>query len=197
MQNDNHNTIRRMAIGAALFALVNIVTLSAQQPGQKTYDSPNAAVSDLVGAARTADTNRMIQIFGPDAKEIVSSGDKVADEQTRKNFLEKYDQMNRLVKEPNGIVTLYIGAENWPFPITLISKNNVWFFDAVNGEREVLYRRIGRNEFDTIDTLHALVDAQKEYASEPRDGEQVKQYAQKLMSDEGKQNGLYWKTNEG
>jgi hypothetical protein len=197
MQNDNHNTIRRMAIGVALFALLRIVTLSAQQPGQKTYDSPNAAVSDLVGAVRTGDIDRVIQIFGPDAKEIVSSGDKVADEQTRKNFLERYDQMNRLVKEPNGTVTLYIGAENWPFPITLINKNNVWFFDTVNGEREVLYRRIGRNEFDTIDTLNALVDAQKEFKSEARDRDQVKQFAQKLISDEGKHNGLYWKTEPG
>jgi hypothetical protein len=105
--------------------------------------------------------------------------------------------MRRLVKEPNGSVTLYMGAENWPFPIPLVKKNGAWVFDVANGKKEILFRRIGRNEFDTIDTLHALVDAQKEYASEPRDGSSAKQYAQKLLSDEGKHNGLYWKTEPG
>src|SRR4029453_8403166 len=105
--------------------------------------------------------------------------------------------MNRLVAEPDESVTLYIGAENWPFPVPLVNKGGVWFFDTDAGKEEILLRRIGRNEFDTVDTLRALVDAQKEYASKQQEGEAVKQYAQKLMSDEGKHNGLYWKSSAG
>src|SRR5439155_26570790 len=137
------------------------------------------------------------QVFGPDAKEILQSGDPVADKEGRQEFLEKYDQMHRFVAERNGSVSLYLGAENWPFPIPLVKKNGTWMFDTATGKKELLYRRIGRNELETLDTLHALVDAQKEYAGQLRDGEQVKQYAQTLMSDEGKHNGLFWKTNEG
>jgi hypothetical protein len=151
----------------------------------------------VVSAVKADDTNQLVRIFGPESKEILQSGDDVADKETRETFLEKYREMNRLVSNPGGSVTLYLGAENWPFPIPLVKKNGEWRFATAAGKREILYRRIGRNEFDTIDTLHALVDAQKEYASEPRDGEPDKHYAQKLMSDEGKHNGLYWKTGEG
>jgi hypothetical protein len=185
-----------LAIFAAFLIFTDIRNVAAQTT-QETYRSPQEAVQSLVSAAKAADVNQLIRIFGPEAKEILRSGDEVADKETREKFLEKYQQMNRLVTNPGGSVTLYIGAENWPFPIPLVKRNNAWVFATNVGKREILYRRIGRNEFDTIDTLHAVVDAQKEYASEPRDGEQVKQYAQKLMSDEGKHNGLFWKSSEG
>jgi len=94
-------------------------------------------------------------------------------------------------------VTLYIGSENWPFPIPIVQKNKVWFFDTAKGKQEVLYRRIGRNESFTIGTLRTLVDAQKEYASTTHDQDNTKQYAQKILSDEGKHNGLYWKAGPG
>jgi hypothetical protein len=161
-----------------------------------SYDSPIDAVVALVSAAKAEDKNQLMQIFGPGAEDILSSGDEVADRQTRDRFLEKYNQMSRLVKQQDGSVELLLGAENWPFPVTLVQKNGRWLWNTDAGKKEVLYRRIGRNEFDTIDTLEALVDAQKEYASQPRDGGQ-KQYAQKLLSDEGKHNGLYWQTSEG
>ncbi len=164
---------------------------------QTVYQTPQDAVQAVVSAIKADDTNQLMQVFGPDAQEILSSGDPVADKQGRGEFLEKYNQMHRFVTERNGSVTLYVGAENWPFPIPIVKKNGSWVFDTAAGKKEILYRRIGRNEFDTIDTLHALVNGQKEYASELRDGEQVKQYAQKLMSDEGKHDGLFWKTAEG
>src|SRR6516162_5360962 len=186
----------RAAVLAALMVSMNFGYLTAQGTTQKSYATPKEAVLALVSAAKADDPNQLMQIFGPEATAILHSGDQVADTQTREKFLEKYDQMNRLKTEDNGEVTLYIGAENWPFPISLVKKNNAWMFDTVAGKKEILYRRIGRNEFDTIDTLHALVDAQKEYVSEPRDGN-TKQYAQKLLSDEGKHDGLYWKTPEG
>ena len=184
---------------AALSGSMHISGVLAQQAaqGQKTFPSAQQAVSDLVEAAKAHDRNQVMQILGPQAQDILSSGDEVADKQMREQFLQKYDQMHRLVAESDGTVNLYIGAENWPFPIPIVKRNNVWLFDTAAGKQEVLYRRIGRNELSTIDTLHALVDAQKEYASQPRDRETVKQYAQKLLSDEGRHNGLYWKSGEG
>jgi hypothetical protein len=185
-----------LAVLATFLISTNVRRLTAQQTTQESYASPNDAVIALVSAAKADDKDQLMQIFGPGAKEILSSGDEVADRQTRERFLQKYNQMSRLVKQPDGSVELYLGAENWPFPVPLVSKNGRWLWNTDTGKKEVLYRRIGRNEFDTIDTLQALVDAQKEYASQPRDGE-AKQYAQKLLSDEGKHNGLYWQTSEG
>jgi len=184
---------------AALSVSMHITGMLAQQAaqGQKTFPTAQQAVTDLVEAARAHDRNQVMQILGPQAQDILSSGDEVADKRMREQFLEKYDQMHRLVAESDGTVNLYIGAENWPFPIPIVNRNNVWLFDTAAGKKEVLYRRIGRNEFSTIDTLHSLVQAQKEYASQPRDRETVKQYAQKLLSDKGRHNGLYWESGEG
>jgi hypothetical protein len=185
-----------LAVLATFLISTNVRRLTAQQTTQESYASPKDAVMALVSAAKADDEGQLMHIFGPGGKEILSSGDAVADRQTRERFLQKYNQMSRLVTAPDGSVELYLGAENWPFPIPLVNKNGRWLWNTDAGKKEVLYRRIGRNEFDTIDTLQALVDAQKEYASQPRDGE-AKQYAQKLLSDEGKHNGLYWQTSEG
>lgn len=185
-----------LAVLAAFLIATNIGPLAAQQANQKSYASPNEAVQALASAVKAQDRDQLMMVFGPEAKEILYSGDEVADKQTREKFIQKYDQMSRLETQPDGSVDLYIGAENWPFPIPLVKKNGRWLFDAAAGKKEILYRRIGQNEFDTIDTLHGLVDAQKEYASQARDGE-AKEYAEKLLSDEGKHNGLYWQTNEG
>src|SRR5262249_12790408 len=147
--------------------------------------------------AKSGDTNALMQIFGPESKALLSSGDPVEDKNTREKVVQKYEEMHRLVTEPDKSVTLYIGSENWPFPIPIVNKNNVWFFDTVKGKQEVLFRRIGRNENFTINTLRTAVDAQKEYAGTTHDQDNTKQYAQKLLSDEGKHNGLYWKSAEG
>lgn len=173
-----------------------LVSVSAQHPSQKTFDSPAKAADALFVAVTARDTDAVLGIFGPDMKEILSSGDPVADRNDRERFLEEYGEMHRLVVEPDNTVALYLGAENWPFPIPLVEKNGVWFFDTAKGKEEILFRRIGRNEHATIDTMKSLVDAQKEYAAKPHDGGQSKQYAQQFLSDEGKQNGLYWKTDE-
>ena len=185
-----------LAVLAAFLISTNAGHLAAQQGNQKSYASPKEAIQALVSAVNAEDRDQLILIFGPEAKEILYSGDEVADKQTREKFLQKYNQMSRLETEPDGSVDLYIGAENWPFPIPIVKKHDRWLFDTAAGKKEILYRRIGRNEFDTIDTIHGLVDAEKEYASQPRDGE-GKQYAQQLLSDQGKHNGLYWQTTEG
>ena len=113
------------------------------------------------------------------------------------DFIRRYDQMHRVVVEPDQTVTLYIGAENWPTPIPIVKNSSgAWYFDTETGKKEILYRRVGTNENDAIDTLHGLVDAQHDYASEARDGDKTKHYASQFLSDEGKQNGLYWKTSD-
>ncbi len=105
--------------------------------------------------------------------------------------------MHRVVLEPDGTATLYIGAENWPMPISLVKNSSgAWYFDTESGKQEILQRRVGTNENDAIEILYALVDAQREYGSELRDGDKTKHYALRFISDEGQHNGLYWKTSE-
>ena len=105
--------------------------------------------------------------------------------------------MHRLVMEPNGKTMIYIGAENWPTPIPLVHKGDLWYFDTAAGKQEILYRRIGKNELAVIQVSRELVDAEKEYYSQPHDGDSGNQYARKLSSDPNKHDGLYWKTVSG
>ena len=127
---------------------------------------------------------------------LISTGDSVQDQKIRDEFVADYKEMHRLAEEPDGTTTLYIGAENWPLPVPLVSENGIWHFDTETGKKEILFRRIGRNEYSAIDVCQVLVSAQNEYYSQPRDGK-VQQYAQVLASDEGRHNGLFWKTADG
>jgi len=165
---------------------------AAQQQGQKTFASAEEASQSLFAAAQSNDTKALLEILGPDGKEIVNSGDDNEDAQSRSMFVQHYQEMHRLVKEPDGSVTLYIGAANWPCPIPIVNKGSIWYFDTDAGKKEILYRRVGRNEMSAIHVLQQLVVAQKEYFSS-----QHNEYAQKLFSDEGKHDGLYWKAAPG
>jgi hypothetical protein len=187
--------------GADLLMLAAVVILltgcistpsMAQQPGQKTFSSPEDATNALVAATQNNEEKAMLDILGPDGKQIVSSGDEAEDAQSRANLVLKYQEMHRLVKEPDGTTTLYIGAENWPTPIPLVNKGNLWYFDTEAGEEEIVYSRVGRNELSAIRVCQELVAAQKEYFAK-----QNNQYARKIFSDEGQHNGLYWKAAEG
>jgi hypothetical protein len=181
-----------------LAALVIILTCCfpnrsmAQQPGQKTFSSPQEASNALVTAMRNNDEKAMLDILGPGGKQIISSGDETEDAERRANFVQKYQEMSRLVKEPDGTTTLYIGAKNWPTPIPLVNKGSSWYFDTDAAKQEILYRRIGRNEMSTIRVCQELVAAEKEYYAS-----QHNEYAQKILSDEGQHNGLYWKAADG
>ncbi len=164
----------------------------AQQSGQKTFSSPEDASNALVTAAQNNDENALLDILGSDGKQIVSSGDETEDAESRANFVQRYQQMHRLMKEPDGTTLLYIGADNWPTPIPLVNNSSSWYFDTEVGRKEILYRRIGRNEISTISVCHELVAAQKEYYSMQHD-----EYAQEIFNDEGQRNGLYWKAADG
>ena len=131
--------------------------------GPENIFGAEEASQALCTAAQNNDEKAMLDILGPDGKQIVSSGDETEDTRSRANFAQKYQQMHRLVKEPDGTTTLYIGAENWPTPIPLMNKGNSWYFDTEAGKKEILYRRIGRNEMSAIRVCQELVAAQKEY----------------------------------
>jgi hypothetical protein len=164
----------------------------AQQPGQKTFSSAEDASNALVMAIQSNDEKATLEILGPDGRSIVSSGDDIEDANSRTNFVQKYQEMHRLAKDPDGSTTLYIGAKNWPTPIPLVNKGRAWYFDTEAGKKEILYRRIGRNEMSAIRVTQELVAAQKEYYVA-----QHNEYAQKIFSSEGQHNGLYWKAAEG
>jgi hypothetical protein len=122
----------------------------------------------------------------------------VQDKNNGESFTKRFEQMNRWGKEGDGSMILYCGAENWPFPIPLRkAANGQWYFDTKSGNQEILFRRIGKNEMAAIRVCDALVSGQQEYFSQTHDGDSVHQYAQHIVSQEGKENGLYWKVAEG
>jgi len=183
--------LSKLAVVAMLLTVCVPTRSMAQQPGQKTFSSPEEATNALVTAVQANDKKTMLDILGPDGKQIISSGDETEDANSRANFVKRYQEMHRLVKEPDGTTVLYIGAHNWPAPIPLVHKGNSWYFDTEAGKKEILYRRVGRNELSAIRVCQELVAAQKEYSAEH------KEYAPTIFSDEGQHNGLYWEAAEG
>ncbi len=168
-----------------------------KQVKQKSFQSPEEAAKALFDAARAGDKKEMLAIFGPAGKEVISSGDEVADKIGRERFIKAYEAMNKLEKETDNKVTLIVGDHDWPFPIPIVKKGGTWIFDTMAGKEELLNRRIGRNELNTIQTCLAFVDAQREYAMKDRDSDKVREYAQKFRSTPGKKDGLYWEAKEG
>lgn len=164
---------------------------------QQRFASPQEAAGALVEAVRADDEARLREILGRGAEEVISSGDPVADDNAREVFLAAYDEKNTLATEADGSVRLEVGSDPWPLPIPLVEGRGGWRFDTQAGKEEVLNRRIGRNELSVQEVCLALVDAQREYSSTDRNGDGVPEYAQKLISDPGQRNGLYWEAEEG
>jgi Protein of unknown function (DUF2950) len=170
----------------------------AATPSTKAFASPDGASNALLAAAKAGDQNTILAIFGPDSKEVIYSGDAVQDKNAADRFVTAYGVMHRWRKMPDGSQMLLVGADNYPFPIPLKKNGDgQWFFDTAAGKDEVLSRRIGRNELAIIEVCGAVADAQAEYFAHPHDGQPAKQYAMKFISDDGKQNGLFWKPTEG
>lgn len=181
-------------------AMIFLEAVSASQATgrtQKSFSSPEEAVNSLAAAVRANDEKEMFAILGPGSKELISSGDEVADRIGREKFLNSYDQMNTLQQESPNKMTLVIGTNNWPMPIPIVKKGTRWVFDIREGKQEILNRRIGRNELRVMDVLHAYVDAQHEYATRDCLGGGKVEFAQRLISTEGKRDGLYWEAKEG
>ena len=179
-----------------LFIALVVSDLSlAKNMNQLTFASPEEAVGAMVKALNSNDLKALEAIFGPGSRDLLTSGDPVADQSGRERFLKLYGERSRLEQTADEVV-LSIGNEDWPFPIPLVKKDGLWGFDTEEGREEILARRIGRNELDAIQVCLAYVDAQREYALKDRDADGLLQYAQKFRSDKGMKNGLYWDVKE-
>ncbi|MGI9475450.1 MAG: DUF2950 domain-containing protein [Hyphomicrobiaceae bacterium] len=169
----------------------------AQEPVQKTYGSPDEAATALMKSLAAGNPAEMLAILGPDARELTDSGDPVSDERDRKRFVAAYKAKHAIQSEGPDKAILEVGEDAFPFPIPIVRLRERWAFDAAEGKEEVLNRRIGRNELNTIQTLLAIADAQFEYANRAPPGTGVREYAQKFTSSEVTKDGLYWPAKDG
>jgi hypothetical protein len=174
---------------AFAIGLVTAIAVWSTAHAQQRFNTPQDGADALVAAARAGDTRALLTVLGRGGVEIVSSGDAVQDEETRKLFVAAYDARHD-VSVAGDKATMILGNGEWPFPIPLVKKNDTWVFDTLAGREEVLARRIGRNELATIQACLAYVDAQNEYGESGA-------YAQRIVSSPGKKDGLYWPTAAG
>jgi hypothetical protein len=164
---------------------------------QQVFKTPDEAASALVDAAKAGDMRALVNVLGPDGEDIVSSGDEVADAETRQKFVAAYDAKHQIAMEGENKAILVIGAGDFPLPIPLVRKDGAWRFDTAAGREEILYRRIGKNELEAIQASLAYVDAQNEYAEKDRTGDGLYAYAKRIISQPGKKDGLYWPVSQG
>jgi hypothetical protein len=167
-------------------------TACSRSAQQQDFASAADAVQALVTAARSDDTQALIEVLGVDAEPVVDSGDAVADRNGRLRFVQAYEMEHALETDAEGMTTLQVGADKWPFPFPLVQREQRWRFDSSAGAEEIINRRVGRNELYTIQACLAFVDAEREYYSSNPQQEPMLQYAQKLQSSDGKKDGLYW-----
>jgi hypothetical protein len=193
-----------LCLGAALAMLLSPVSAGGQAAPapavikQRTFATPEAAAWALILAAEQYDVPALTEILGPDGVDLVVTADQVLDRNLAAAFAAAARQQTRVVRDPGKkLATLTIGLEDWPVAIPIVEKNGKWRFDTVAGRQEILYRRIGTNELDAIEICRGYVEAQQEYASEKRDGAMLNQYAQRIISTPGKQDGLAWKAPDG
>jgi DUF2950 family protein len=168
-------------VGLALLVVSCVHPSFAQEPNQKTFASAEEASRALFLAVQRDNEQAVMQILGG-GKELVSSSDEVEDKLERAQFAKKYEEMHRLVREQDGTTILYIGAENWPFPVPLASRKGQWYFDSDAGGQEILFRRVGENEATAIATCHALVLASKKHETNATGDGPTSQYANTLVS---------------
>jgi hypothetical protein len=164
---------------------------------QRTFASPDEAVKALTEAVKNNNDKELIAILGPGSGDLISSGDKVDDRTRKERFLKAYEEKNSIELSEDKKAVIRIGSQDRVFPIPVVKKGNRWYFDTKAGKEEVLCRRVGRNELNVIEVLHAYSDAQREYASKDRDNDGVLEFAQRLISTKGKKDGLYWDAKEG
>ena len=174
-------------------------TKPAAPAAPKAFDTPQLAAEALITAAGAYDVTQLLTIFGPDGKDFVESADPVEDKNNAMAFATEARAKNSISIDPSkpNRAVIIVGETGWPLPVPIVKKNGKWYFDARAGRQEILFRRIGANELDAIQVCRGYVEAQKEYAMEIHDDSGVNQYAQKIFSTPGKQDGLYWKNADG
>jgi hypothetical protein len=205
MTNRRPINLRARASGMALVPLIvalAIIAAAGSKQGvaaqlqQATYKSPQEAVEALLAAVKSGSTDAIVAVLGRKGREVASSGDAVADAAARGRFESAFAESHDLKQEGDSRAVLLIGKDEFPFPIPIVADAGAWRFDTEACAVEILDRRIGENELAAIEVLRAYVDAQREYAEVDRDGKGV-QYAHKLLSSEGKKDGLFWPTADG
>ena len=190
--------LARLAVIPALLALPVFATAAsgkAPKP-QQTCASPEEAAQMFVAALKAGDKKAMLDMLGPEAGDLIDSGDPVADRASWDKFVAQYEEVHTFVKKDDGTI-LEIGKDQWPSPIPLVERDGRWRFDTAAGEEEIIDRRIGRNELSVMQVLLAYVDAQYEYQQRNPQKAKIAPYAKTIASTAGKQDGLYWQTKEG
>ncbi|HET7441303.1 MAG TPA: DUF2950 domain-containing protein [Terriglobales bacterium] len=165
----------------------------------KTFSSLQQAASALIEAADKFDVSALTEMFGPETEDVIFTGEFAQDRKHAADFVAEAREKNQISMDPKNSkrAFLLVGKEEWPFPVPLVKKENKWSFDTKAGRQELMYRRIGSNELDAISICHGYVEAQQEYALQPRQGYEVNQYAQEIISTSGKQDGLAWRDSDG
>lgn len=177
--------------------VVGLIAKPVSPLAQQGFKTPEEAVDALIGAVRAKDPGKVIEVLGPAGRPIVQSGDDVADQNIRDEFLAAYDKRKSIDKSKPDSATLVVGPGDWPFPIPLTKQGDQWRFDTIAGRYEILYRRIGRNELNAIETCFAYVEAQSDYAEFAKKEFGTTEYAQRIVSSSGKKDGLYWPATNG
>lgn len=196
-RGDRQPTMRGALLGVLLALAAVLAARPALASDAKTFPTPQAAAQALVDAVKSGDKQAILAVLGSDAQDIVSSGDPVQDKESAEKFTTSAQQRMHVDQTADGVDIMSIGTDDWPFPIPIVKRGDGWFFDTLAGKQELLNRRIGANELDTIEVCRAYVVAQRDYASEVRDDSGVMKYAERLISSEGKHDGLYWPPKEG
>ena len=164
---------------------------------QTTFKSPEEAAEALVAALKANDERRLVALFGPDGGTLISSGDATADQTDRAKFVASFEEAHKIELQGDAKAVLSVGKDDWPLPIPIVKRGDTWRFDVKKGKNELVNRRIGKNELYTIQVLLAMVDAQREYSSEDRNGDGRLEYAQRFRSQPGKTDGLFWPASQG
>jgi hypothetical protein len=189
--------IARTGLGVLLLAATAPVAARAAEPAQQTFASPEQAAASLAAAWGNEDMAALMKIFGPGGAKLINSGDPVADHEAKQRLAAEYNASHKIENEGEDKAVLSIGKDDFPFPIPLVKQGSTWYFDTRQGEQEILDRRIGSNELNTIEVCHAYVEAQREYAAKNAAGTGPGEYAQRLASSPGKHDGLYWPAETG
>jgi len=186
-----------LVAGVAWGAAAQDAAQPQQRPDQRTFSSPEEGIAALIDALRKDDKSAIEAVLGPDSADIIESGDPVADKNAREAFLKEYDEKHELTTVNEATRTLEVGQSDWPLPIPVVRRDAGWSFDVDSGRDEILGRRIGRNEANAVEAALAFVDAERDYATEDRNGDGILEYAQQFGSTKGLKNGLYWPTQPG
>ena len=187
-----------LALAAAACPAAGTAAAAAKPAAQaQSFATPEAGVEALIAALRQADNAALQRVLGPGSPRLIESGDSDADREARAKFVAEYDAKHRIELQGDAKAWLSIGTDDWPMPIPLVRRGAGWAFDTAAGDKEIIARRIGHNELSAIQVCRAFIDMERDYAELDRNGDGVLEYTARLVSTEGRHDGLYWPTAPG